>query len=151
MFSKKIYHLRRSLCPYHILSSHVFKHFYVKLHKMYYFAYMQLVSTHLSRTGTKQWCAEHVLRILRITLETTLSYKRKLEVANFLRAFRNSYTHSHFSEVYFIAFLSIVCRLSYIFFAVLLTYHDPFCVFANCLPAVVRPPSYLVQWHTLEA
>ena len=92
-----------------------------------------------------------MLFILRITLETELSYKRKLEVANFLRAFRNSYPHSHLSEVYFIALVSIVFRFSHIFFSVFLTSHVTFCVSASCLSAPVRPSSYLVQWHTLEA
>jgi hypothetical protein len=104
--------LRRSLRPHHILPSLMFKYFHAKLHKLYYFVYAQFVSRPEDYKH-KQFCVEHMLFSLRITLETMLSCKRKPEVANFLRAFRNSYLHSHFSEVYFISFVSIVFHLSH--------------------------------------
>ena len=84
-----------------------------------------------------------------------LSYKRKLQRALIFFALSEILARSHISTKFILfAFVSIIfllAHISFFFYPSFLTSHVPFCVFASCLFALVRPPSYLVQWHTLEA
>ena len=81
--------LRRSQCPHHILSSLMFKYFHVKLHKLYYFVYAQMVITDLRLKSTRQFCVEHMLFICGNKMPTRCNrgfYCRSYCLLNMFRA-----------------------------------------------------------------